>query len=135
MSRHIIPTRGPEFSCVVGYDRGMSTYFAIVTDIEIERKAEEATARVLAAETNSRTPEAEDLKLCDAEAVVLWVGAGRVAEIGTVFELAAKVSAYADIDGVMHERLRQDEREAGEPTEAQQIGQAFINLRLERDGV
>jgi hypothetical protein len=132
MSRHTIPAREEQYSIVVGYDRGMSSFFGIVTDIEIERKADEAAERVTQAEINKETPAAEDLRLCDAEAVAYWIGAACVGEIRTVEDLAERMKAYAEIAPEMLETLRRDHEQAGEPSEAQRIGQRFIESQTNR---
>ncbi len=126
MSRRIIPAKQPGHECVVGWDKGMSTFFAQVTDTELEERANAAAERVVEAEGAGRTPDPEDEKLSNAEAMLLWVGARRVGEIQTVEELAGLVAEYATIEPEVMEALRGDRATAGEPSASQRAGQRFI---------
>ena len=107
MSRHTIPALRPGHTCVVGYDHGLKTFFAQVTDEEVERRACEAAERVAAA---GAAADAADIKLSDADSTVLWVGAARPGEIPTVEELAAQLAPYALLTDEMIALLCEDRR-------------------------
>jgi hypothetical protein len=107
MSKHVIEAKNSKHRCTVGWDRGMSTFFAIVIDVELEKQAEVETSRCI-------------------EPVVCWIGADRVGEVETVEALAERLSEYAEISEDVRETLRRDKANAEPPTEGQRRGQEFI---------
>lgn len=126
MSRHVIPAINPTHEVVVGWDKGMSTFFGTVTDPDLERRASDAGDRVAEAVAAGRTPDPEDEKLSMTETILLWVGASRVGEVQTVEELAGELAEYAEIPDEVREQLRRDRGQAGPPSAAQRAGQVFI---------
>jgi hypothetical protein len=129
MSRREIVALNPNHLCVVGYDRGMSTFFCQVTDREIERRAEAAAERVAEAYEAGREPDAGDLDDSDLEALILWLGADQIGQVETVEELAGRLRDYALIGPEMLETLREDrQREEAPPrTAMERFAQSYVN--------
>lgn len=107
MSRHTIPAKDANHRCTVGYDRGMSTFFAQVIDLKLEAEAATATDRCV-------------------EPVVFWIGADRVGEVETVEALAERLAEFAEISDEVREQLRRDRAACEPPTGPQRTAQQFI---------
>jgi hypothetical protein len=128
MSRRQIPALNPKLICVVGYDRGMSTFFAQVEDPEIESAASAAADRVAEAYEAHREPDAEDVRLSERESLLLWIGADCIGQVKTVEALAELLKDYAVIEPSMMETLRADrEREEAPPrTAMEEAARSFV---------
>ncbi|HEY0171785.1 MAG TPA: hypothetical protein VGB98_12240 [Pyrinomonadaceae bacterium] len=135
MSRRKITGKNPNHECVVGWDTGMSTFFGMVTDAELEQRASAAGDRVAEALGAGRTPDPDDERLSNVETILLWVGASRVGEIQTVEELAGLMEPFATVEADVLEALRADRATAGEPSASQRAGQEFIRAHGTREGV
>lgn len=110
VSRHQIPALLTNHICIVGYDRGMKTFFATVEDNEIQRLAFEAADRVSDAHNQHIEPSADDVEMCEREALIFWIGADKVGQVPTVEALAEHLKPYAEISEEMLKTLRGDQQ-------------------------
>lgn len=122
MSRHEITAKDPNWTCVVGWDHGLETYFAQVRDEEVERAACEAAERIVEDCRSTGRANAADRIAANRDSMIFWVGAECVREITTVEELAARLAPYAELSPEMRETLREDrEREEATPRTDHQL--------------
>lgn len=128
MSRHEIAAKHENHKCVVGYDRGMSSFFAQVEDREIEQLASDAAERVADAYAQHREPSDADAEACERNAMVFWIGADFIGQIPTVEMLVEQLRPYAEIAPAMVEQLRADQQaaEAQPSTGHQRAMQQFV---------
>ena len=86
MSRYYIPAVAPHYTCVVGWDPPLGTFFARIEDLTVAVE--------------------------DPRREVLWVGTG-LHELLTVEALARAIAAYAVLSLALRQQLASEHRTIG----------------------
>jgi hypothetical protein len=108
MSRYLIPAIQTEHRIVVGWDSPMASFFAEVTDLNVEAAIE-------------RGESSEE----EVDATILWVGT-TLGELPTLEQLQASVAPFAILSTDIVEQLQSDYDQPWVPSPMQQSMRQFI---------
>jgi hypothetical protein len=108
MSRYLIPAIQAEHRIAVGWDSPMASFFAEVTDLNVEAAIE-------------RGEYSEE----EVDATILWVGT-TLGEIPTLEQLQASVAPFAILSTDIVEQLQSDYDQPWVPSPMQQSMRQFI---------
>jgi hypothetical protein len=108
MSRYLIPAIQTEHRIVVGWDSPLASFFAEVTDLNVEAAIERGEC-------------SEE----DVDATILWVGT-MPGEIPTLEQLQSTIAPFAILSTDIMEQLQSDYDQPWFPSPIQQFTRQFI---------
>jgi hypothetical protein len=108
MSRYLIPAIQTEHRIVVGWDSPLASFFAEVTDLNVEATIERGEC-------------SEE----EVDATILWVGT-KLGELPTLEHLQAAIAPFALLSADIVEQLQSDHDQPWVPSPMQQSMRQFI---------
>lgn len=108
MSRYLIPAIQPEHRIVVGWDSPLASFFAEVTDLNVEAAVERGEC-------------SEE----EVDATILWVGT-TLGELPTLEHLRSAITPFAILSTDIVEHLQSDYDQPWTPSPMQQSMRQFI---------